>query len=501
MFMQKTFEKKSDFIARISLVFGIMFVLACLGILTLRISSVLRDSLYAQTTGGEAPSLYGIYKVWTGRALYEPLSKTATPMIFNYLFYYVYGYLAKIFVNKAEFFPFFSRIVTLVATLCYVCVLLFYIWRQTRRDHAKKKNYLELVPIYLLPFVIFIGPFIGWWYLTARPDLFGLGLELCGLILLLTSKKIYGNGRVILTTCIFWLAWSFKQSLILVYLGFLTVLLVDRKFRQLFISSIFFAILCCLPLAWFRLPYVENIIRVPAMNPWYLKDALNTCIEVFVTGAYLYLPAIFLMSRQLMKRFEPNANRRILIIIFAITVIGGFLNSERWGSGRNCYFPSYLVGSIFVIEYLILSWEKDDEYRKGLSQYVCISLFFMGLVLSSLYLILPNKFGRIFLLTQDQREANKKIIAIIKAARKPTFAESHYLALPWNSGQDYLDIVDDTTYIFSGITIVEQRIKNRYYAEAFLFENSRWTNLFEESGYKQTDRLFGLARFKVGDIP
>jgi hypothetical protein len=499
--MQKALERKSDFLSLIILLIGIIFILLCLSILALRISSVFRDSLYAQSTGAETPPLYGIYKVWTGRTLYEPLSVTATPMIYNYLFYYTYGYLAKIFVTNAESLPLFSRMVTLIVTLSFSVGLLFYIRNKTNKYLAHNLSYGQRSGLYFLALVVFIGPFIGWWNLTARPDLFGMGLELCAIILLLTAKKIYGFGRVIATTFIFWLAWSFKQNLILVYLGFLVILLIDRRYRQLFVSAIFFSLLCCLPLVWFGVPYAENIIRIPAVNPWKLEYALRVFSETLVAGAYFYLPVFFLLGRQLSRRFQPNANCRILLLIFVMTFVGGFVNSARWASGRNHYFAAYLVAGIFIVEYLISSWKNVDGNQIKFARYVCLCLYSIGLALGLLYLILPNRFGRISLLTRSQRETNKEIISVIRAAAKPVFVQNNYLALPWNCGQDYSDIVDDTTYIFSGITIVEQRIKNRYYAEAFLSEESRWKDLFEESGYKQTQRLSGLIRFKAGNTP
>jgi len=208
-----------------------------------------------------------------------------------------------------------------------------------------------------------------------------------------------------------------------------------------------------------------------------------------------------LLGRRLKKGVELNANCRILLIIFAVTIVGGFLNSGRWAGGRNHYFSSYLVAAIFIFEFLVFSWVKDDRHQKKLAQFVCLCIYSIGLLLSSLYLILPNKFGKVFLLTSSQRESHKKMISEIKAAAKPAFVEPNYLALPWNSGQDYPDIVDDTTYIFSGITIAEERIKNKYYAEAFLTRESRWRHLFEESGYKETERLADLVRLKAGNTP
>jgi len=196
-----------------------------------------------------------------------------------------------------------------------------------------------------------------------------------------------------------------------------------------------------------------------------------------------------------------NANLRILLIIFVITFIGGFISAGRWAGARNHYFSSYLVAGIFILEYLFSSWGNGNGYQEKTTRYVCLSLYSIVFVLSSLYLILPNRFGKITLLTFSQRQAQKENISVIRAAAKPVFVEPNYLSLPWLCGQDYPDIADDTTYIFSGSTIVETRIKNLYYAEAFLFEESIWKDLFEGSGYKPADRLSGLIRFKRAQTP
>ena len=95
--MQKALSVKPGFVSAITLVIAIIFVLVCLSILTLRISSLSKDSAITQSTGCEYTPLYGIYKVWSGRALYEYSSETASPMVFNFLFTkQVYFHLEKI---------------------------------------------------------------------------------------------------------------------------------------------------------------------------------------------------------------------------------------------------------------------------------------------------------------------------------------------------------------------------------------------------------------------
>lgn len=488
-------KHKIDIHALLVFIVGSIFVAACLCILVVRLISVVEDSMYAQPTGGEAPGLYGIYRVWVGETVYQPLCEHPTAMVFNYLFYYTYGLSGRYLVSEVENLPVFLHLFTLVVTFGFIILFSCYIWRESKELAVNSKYRIIRAIVLLFPIIAFLGPFTGWWYLTARPDIIAVGLGLVALLFFLCMKDKLKNESVIFMTLIFWLAWSMKQTTVFVWLGVLVAMSMQRRWRSIFISIMVFIIFSLMPFFWFGKSYIEHTILTPLLNPLFLRQAIEIGKNALITGCYVYIPAVFLMVYYLRERREKDSALTVLIIVFIVTLIGNILTSQKEECWRNYYFSSFLVACLFIPQYLITDWHTADKMKQNTLLYVLISGFFLGLLLSSLYLIFPNQIGRIKLLTPNQREKTRRICQVIRSASRPVFIESSYFALPWNSGQHPSDVIEWTSYDRRRSPgLLEKRIGARYYAEAFVFEG-KWAQLLERSGYKKTSRFGSITHF------
>src|SRR5262245_44879110 len=82
-----------------SLVVDLALLAAVAGVLVLgliRLDSALRSAAYFQSTGAEAPGLYGIAVVARGDPLYHELTTNPTTLVFGYSFYLLYGEVARL---------------------------------------------------------------------------------------------------------------------------------------------------------------------------------------------------------------------------------------------------------------------------------------------------------------------------------------------------------------------------------------------------------------------
>ena len=92
------------------------------------------------------------------------------------------------------------------------------------------------------------------------------------------------------------------------------------------------------------------------------------------------------------------------------------------------------------------------------------------------------------LLTSQERKEAKIIRQIIFSATKPVFVEEMYYMLPWISNQYPSEVIEWTSHTrvknCKFIASLEKRIKQKYYAEAFVFEGEG-ARLFHRLGYKR----------------
>jgi hypothetical protein len=184
------------------------FAGSCLLTAGLRLSSILHASHLFQATGAEAPGMYGIYTIAAGRSLYVPMSQQPTAMLFNFLFYVFYGGATRIVLGSGlERFAVFVHLVTFAGTIVFAAVFGAYVMRRLTRCGWDEAPYLRAGLAVSVTSIVCLGPFLGWWYVAARPDAFAAGLEVAAIVLVLWGWRDRPTiGKVIVATCVFWLA-------------------------------------------------------------------------------------------------------------------------------------------------------------------------------------------------------------------------------------------------------------------------------------------------------
>jgi len=259
-----------------------------------------------------------------------------------------------------------------------------------------------------------------------------------------------------------------------------------------------FLLLSSLPYLVLGRSYIDHTILAPAVQLWLWEQFLAVGKDALLTGFYVYIPAFILMIYYLTDRIRRDATLNVLVTILVVALIGNLLISGKEGSARNYYFSSFFVAQLFIARFLLSCWQTSKEEKQRTFMKVLLLVFFLGLCLSSLYLIFPNRFGRVELLSPQQREEVLRIRRSIRSAAKPVFVGPSYYALPWNSGQHPSDVLDPISYARArgagAVVSVEKRIEDGYYAEAFVYEGD-WAQVLERSGYKRVSRVGRLIHF------
>ena len=185
-----------------------LFTLANLAVFVYRDISILRYGSLFGTTGGESLMVYSIWKNMNGRPVYEwPMAHPFSLSLYNYGFYFFYAAMFRLLDLWDAQILTYGRMLT--ASFAAIGALAQWLVVKATVDMGRRK-YLCLA----LCFGLWFGSSMTrWWTLSIRPDIPALALVMIGLLLLARLKTDTGAlGAAVF----FYLAWSFKQSTILI---------------------------------------------------------------------------------------------------------------------------------------------------------------------------------------------------------------------------------------------------------------------------------------------
>jgi hypothetical protein len=453
-------------------------------LLVMRVLSVLRDSHIAQTTGGEAPGLYGIYRVWGGEPVYQSLSQNPSTMIYNFLFFWIYGGVSRLVTDRAELLPAVTHVLTLAVSLSLVLAIFYYFKRESSRQRQTWDRRQTFVLISLLVVGV-LGPFTSWWCLTARPDLLAVGMELLAFLIFVSDDESHSVRSILLMTAAAFVAWSCKQSSLFIYAGILCCLARERRWKMMGLSAGAFSLSCLAVFAIAGRAYLEHTVVASGSLPWFMSQVIAVSRHA-LPGAYVWLPAMALAIAFLRKRAGRSRIDIVFLIVLATTTLGGLATSGREGASRNYLLSSFIVGLLWVARH---GWMLAPGARRSpLASWSLSATFAIALVFTLPVIVFPETVGRARLLTDAERAEAVERRAVIQSAAHPVFVQWAYFALPWNSNQHVTDVIDWDIYRRARsrnvIVSVEDRIEAGFYASAVV-DDARLIAVLDRAGYRR----------------
>jgi hypothetical protein len=170
-----------------------------------RAVSVFHHGPYVGTSGAEEESLFAIWKWINKQAIYgSAFEPPFAQSYFNWLFYWAYGAFSLTVLSVAKLnslaLPVIARCLTLALTAISMLVV-----------------YHLLSPLSLSrriagSAVVAFNPLIGFWALTARPDMGALACGLVGVWCIKKSERSHSSGWICVAFLAFYCSWAFKQT-------------------------------------------------------------------------------------------------------------------------------------------------------------------------------------------------------------------------------------------------------------------------------------------------
>jgi hypothetical protein len=327
---------------------GFWLILAVLAgaIFVIRLGAVLdpEQGPYYVTTGFEDISVFNFSRMHYGDPVYVDCFQYPYRIsLFNWLFYWLYGRVVAA-VNPSEvMLPTVLRLVTLAWALLG-CAAMVRFLRTSGPDTAPA---LPLWASLGLALVTWFGPTIGWWSLTARPDVPAVVCAYLGLLLVLRSGDRLPWLQALGTGLLFFLAWSFKQSDVFIFAGTMLALLWRRQWGSVFWIGATFAVFVAVVLVNAPPAYFTNLFA-PGVTPVtgefagvILEWCLRSWMPLLLVGVVVFLMCLDGSQRQALWQSHAGF---FLSVVGTVTLMMNLVMVRRPGASGNYLFETWVVG-------------------------------------------------------------------------------------------------------------------------------------------------------------
>jgi hypothetical protein len=323
---------------------GAFFVLS-LAVYGVRILSVWRYGTLFSATAVEAPMIDSVSRCMHHGTVYtSPFTFPFSLSLYNYLFYYSYaGSLRAIGAWDAGILT-WGRQFTLLFALSGAIAQ----W-QLVRSVLNLRGIASAGSLALAAGLWLCTSLVKYWAISIRPDMAAAALVMIALWIVVRQPRFaFAYAGLLL-----YLAWAFKQSVVLAFLGLCIWLLLNKRWKDLTLLVAVFAALVSVTLLFGSPAYRFSILVAPEMvrgftfgPPWILH-ALGTGLNAIFLNLY-WVAAPFILLWASHGKGKLDAGVRMLLIVFVVALIFGIAGMGKVGGTSNYLLEAFAAGSTLL---------------------------------------------------------------------------------------------------------------------------------------------------------
>lgn len=314
----------------------------CVALLGIRTLVTVRYGALTFTSGAEDASLFAIWKWVHHLPVYQdPFAPPFAQSYFNFLFYNLYGLIGKAFTSLLHLpdnmLPTIARLTTLGLVTLGIIITYLSIRIVNRSTYS--------VGIMAVAVIAFANPLIGYWAITARPDIGALVFELAGIWLVLRSEERQQNSEMLYALPFFLAAWAFKQTYVAGLITCIILCVTRRRWRQFALMVVISASLLCLALEvggpTYRYAVIASQLHMGVVPFYGIRMFCQAIVKAPLLGAGLVLAV-----RNVVRERTIGPLSLFLLVsagIAAMTVI-------KVGASDNYFFEPSVVAAIVCME-------------------------------------------------------------------------------------------------------------------------------------------------------
>jgi hypothetical protein len=373
------------------------------------------------TSGGESFMIYSMWKGMHHLPVYEwPFRFPFSFSQYNYLFYETYiSFLRLVGAWDAGILT-WGRLFTSVFAIAGATAQ----W-QLIRSQFNLHGARSLYSLFFSLGLWLCTSIVRWWALTIRSDIAAVALVMIALWIVVRQPR-FGFA---LAGVFFYLAWSFKQSIVLAFVGVCMFLLIHKRWRDLSVLATVFAVLTAATLLLGAPEYRFNILVVPRIihSEFSFLHIWRFAKVSLIVNAYWIVAPVMLMLAAGARRVDNAV--RMLMTVFAFALVVGLAAMGTTGATDNYLLEAFIAGST-LLQIAIFT------IPGGLVNFLVL----FGCVQPALQLAsIPSGrqiFGDVQLATAteyaDALAQRERLVPM----KKPIFTTDEIFALPWISNDN-----------------------------------------------------------------
>ncbi len=422
--MQVSTRDSARSISRYRIAAVLAFFALNLGVYLIRIVSVWRYGTLFCVSGVETPMIESVWKSMHHLPVYaSPFSYPFSLSLYNYLFYSTYAGVLR-FIGAWD-----AGILTLGRqfTLLFALTGAMAQWRLVR-GWLGLRGLRGALSLALAVGLWLSTSLIKYWALTIRPDMAAAALVMIALWVVVRQPRFcFAYAGVLL-----YLAWAFKQSVILAFLGLCLWLIVEKNWRNLAVLASVFALPVAITLGLGTPDYRFSILVAPQMvkgfhfgYPW-LLHALGTGLSAAGLNLY-WVAAPFVLLRAAGSAHQDDKKVRMVATVFALALTLGIVGMGKVGGTSNYLFEAFAAGSTLL---QLAVFTLPGRLVTALVFFGCVqpAVQIAGAAVGYHH---PGKRDMAAIATASEYRDAEALRACLEALPKPIFTTDGIFSLPW----------------------------------------------------------------------
>ena len=339
---------------------------------------------------------------------------------YNWLWYIANSYLVALFENifslSDKYFANLVRVNNLIFSVISLVILYLICPKQ---KISPKINFI-------FSFFIIFGPLIGFWNISAKPDMAFLMFEIFAIYLIIKNINKLNWKNILFITLVLYLSWSMKQTSIITSIAFF-IYLILKKNTIIFFYFFFFLTLIIVTFVIGGETYISNLLWLNAKTNFslfhFLKLFFSSILKIL---PLVVLSLLILISLKKEKKIQIKNNNILLFLI--IGIICSTINiilSYHVGSAPNYYF----ISAIYLLIFVIFNYEQIFLFNSNFNNIFNLSLIIQIVLI---IFVISGILGKTKPHHFDQVQEFKICTSNIKTPIY--FSKIDYYRLPWIAG-------------------------------------------------------------------
>jgi hypothetical protein len=412
----------------------LLFVILNLSVALIRLISVWRYGALFSTTGGEPLVIYPVWKGVHHLPVYEwPLAYPFSLALYNYLFYGTYAFLLRLVSADGTGIILWGHLFTpLFATMGAMAQ-----WRLVQY-HLNLRGARSVLSLVFAVSLWFCASIVRGWALAIRPDMAAIALVMIALWMIVRQPR-FGS---VLASVFFYLAWSFKQSVVLAFLGVCLFLLFHKRWRALSILVVIFVALAAATLLLGTPAYRYNILVAPRLvKDWSFIYVAQIAPKSLLGNAYWLLAPMALLLATGACRTDHAV--RMLTVVLIVALIGGLAGMTKVGAWDHYLLEAFAAGSTLL---QIAVFAAPGRLVNAFVLFGCVQPAILAATAPS-GATCTHTFGTVGIATVAQYADAVALRERLAPMKKPLFTTDEIFALPWfSTGNGYPALVIDPIF-------------------------------------------------------